>query len=408
MKKKYIFYLVIFLQISLTGFGQKDLKPGYIITNDFDTLRGYIKLKSNYENAESCEFSYLESQIPKTYKPSEIRGYRIENSKYYLSRDIMIDSVKKKVFLEYLVDGIVDLYYLKGPINEYYFIEKDTILMQLSNDGKMVTVKGRGGQGEYESNYFKNSNQYKRILQYLFQDSEETLKEIPNTAFDYRPLINITKDYHKNVCKDNNCIDFTKSTSKGLFLEPYLGVVYSSMGLKTSKDYSNETKAYAGLQVRLRPLKGYSSWNLLLGFSYSTNNFEGDFENSLNQYGLPYWIHAKYDILRVPLTIEYTMPFEHLQPFFSLSYNNILLLNAEYEVVRVYGNSRTPEETFFREYQYGASVGLGLRYKVKGDNYIFVKNEFEYRIPGANFGYVLDQSRVYSCMIYFGIGFKLK
>ncbi len=408
MRKKYFLFFLIFLQLNIISSGQKGLKQGYIITSDFDTLRGYIKLKSNFENSESCEFAQTENQIPKAYSPYDIRAYRIENSKYYLSKDIVMDSVKKKIFLEYLVDGIVDLYYLKDRGNEYYFIEKDTLLMQLSNDGSIVTVKGKGGQGEFESNYFKNSNQYKRILQYLFQDSKETLAEIPNTAFDYRPLIKITKDYHKSVCKDNNCIDFTKSTNKGLFLEPYLGAIYSRMGLKTSQDYVTEFKPYAGLQLRLRPFKGFSRWYFVAGFNYSANNFEGDFENSLNQYGLPYWIHAKYSVLRLPLTIEYSMPLENVQPFISLSYNNILLLNTDYEVIRVYGNSRTPERTYFRKYQYGATVGFGLRFKIKEDTYYFLKNEFEYRIPGANLGYVLDQSRVYSYMISAGFGFKIK
>ncbi len=408
MRKKCFLFCLIFLQFCFISFGQQGYRPGYIITYNSDTLRGFIKLKSNFENSKSCVFKEEKNQLPKVYSPDDIRVYRIENGKYYVSKEIEIDSLKKKIFLEYLVDGIIDLYYYKDPGREYYFIEKDTILSRLSNEGSMVTVKGTGPQGEYEDRYFKNSNQYKRILQYLFQESPKVLKEIPNTAFDYRPLIKITEDYHKSVCKDFNCIDFTKSTSKGLYLEPYLGIINSWLGLKTSKNIVYEIKPYIGLQLRLMPFKGFSMWNLLVGFNYSTNNFEGDFENNLNQYDLPYWIHTKYSIVRVPLTLEYNVPVEKLQPFFSLSYNNIFLSNINYEVIRVSPSTRDPEFTYFRKYQYGASLGLGLRYKFKDDFYIYLKNEFECRFPGANYGYVLDETRIYSWMINFGCGFKIK
>ena len=408
MKKRCFLFCLIFLQFCFISFGQKGYRPGYIITYNSDTLRGFIKLKSNFENSKSCIFKEEKNQPPKVFSPDDIGAYRIENGKYYLSKDIVIDSLKKKIFLEYLVDGIVNLYYYKDPGREYYFIEKDTILSRLSNERSTVTVKGTGPQGEYEESYFKNSNQYKRILQYLFQESPEVLKEIPNTAFDYRPLIKITEDYHKSVCKDFNCIDFTKSTNKSLYLEPYLGMINSWLGLKTSKDIVYEIKPYLGLQLRLMPFKGFSMWNFLVGFNYSTNNFEGDFENTLNQYDLPYWIHTKYSIVRVPLTLAYNVPAEKLQPFFSLSYDNIFLSKIDYEVIRVSPSTRDPEFTYFRKYQYGASLGLGLRYKFSDDLYIYLKNEFECRFPGANYGYVLDETRIYSWMINFGCGFKIK
>lgn len=407
MKKRFFLLCAVILQLTFIGYAQKGHKPGYIITNDFDTLRGFIKLKSNFEYSESCDFSLGSDQSFKGYSPGEIRGFRVENSKFYMSKNVEIDSVRKKIFLEYLVDGIVKLYYYKGAVNEYYFIEKDTVLTRLSNERSIVTVKGKGGQGEYESSYYKNSNQYKRVLQYLFQESPEALKEIPNTAFDYRPLIKITKDYHNSVCKDRNCIDFTKSTSKSLYLEPYIGFISSRMGLHTSKNYATEVKPYLGIQLRLKPFKGFSMWNLLVGLNYSTNEFQGNFENTLG-YGLPYIIHTSYNIIRVPITVEYSIPLEKLQPYFSLSYNNVLLSNTSYEILRVHLNQQDPIESYFRKYQYGAALGVGLRYMLSGKNYFFVKGEYEYRIPGANFGYVLDETSVYSGMINFGYGFKIK
>ena len=147
MKKGCLLFYLIFFQYCYISFGQGNFRPGYIVTYNSDTLRGFIKLKSNFENSKSCIFKTEKNQIPKILSPDDIRAYRIENGKYYLSKEIEIDSLKKKVFLEYLVNGIVNLYYYKDPLNEYYFIEKDKILSRLSNEGSIVTVKENGHQG---------------------------------------------------------------------------------------------------------------------------------------------------------------------------------------------------------------------------------------------------------------------
>lgn len=410
MTKKYLLFGMILLQSLIIATGQKGFKPGYIITNDFDTIRGFIKQKSNVQNSKSCDFIRAENQAVETYLPNDLKAYRIENSKFYWSKEVEIDSVRQRVFLEYLIDGIVDLYYYKDVGKEYYFIEKDAKLIQLSNEGSLVTVKEKDGSRETEKTYFKNSNQYQNILKYLFQDSPEVLKEIPNTSFDYKPLINITEDYHNSVCKDYKCIDFTKSTNKTIFLEPFFGMTNSWMGLKTSKDHVYDMKRYFGLQMRIKPFKGYSMWNFLTGINYSTNSFKGDFDNQLNEnyYVKTYRIFYEYSILRIPLTFEYSLPTKELQPFISVSYNNILILNERHEVTRMDVSFPYVEESYARKYQFGVSAGLGLRYNLNNKSYLFLKNEFEYRVPAAKFGWVLDHTLVYSDLVSFGYGFKIK
>ena len=142
MNKK-ILVLLPFLTFALTLFAQNGYNKGYVITNELDTLKGEIKLKSNFLNSTSCDFKYPGSDNVKTYTPTDIKAYRIEGSKYYVSKDVVIDSTDQKLFVEYLVKGIVNLYYLKGFQNEFYFLEKDSKMIPISNEGKVVTVKGK-------------------------------------------------------------------------------------------------------------------------------------------------------------------------------------------------------------------------------------------------------------------------
>ena len=119
MKNLNRIFFISLLAISSISYGQRDYKPGYIITNKNDTVHGFINLKSNYQNSRQCEFKRNIDQEPDTYLPFDIKGYRVENSKFYVSKEVPLNDTTEKVFLEYLVEGIVNLYYLKDLTSEY-------------------------------------------------------------------------------------------------------------------------------------------------------------------------------------------------------------------------------------------------------------------------------------------------
>jgi hypothetical protein len=407
MMKHYKFQLLLLLtSFSLFTYGQIDYKKGYVITHDNDTLFGTIDLNSNYRNSRSCNF--LSDQVVKVYAPEDIKAYRVENSKYYVAKEVTWNDKKEMVFLEFLVDGIVNLYYLKESINEYYFIERDTALILLSNDEKKIVIKSTVASGKDDKTYVANSNQYIGVLKYLFQDSPEVMKDIPHTRFDYKPLINLTREYHESVCKDYSCIDYTKNIKMSVYLEPSFGMIHSTMGLKTSEDHAQDLNPYFGLNISLRNTKR-DRWNFLTGISYSSVEFEGEFVNSIfptpSQPEELFRIYLKYSYLSIPIAVEYFLPAKKLQPFFTASINNIFILNPEFEVYKF--DNTVPEKTYFRNYQIGLDGGIGLRYNLKKNSYFYLKADFEYRFPSANLNYALDYYRVYSVMVGVGYGFRL-
>ena len=410
--RTYFTLLVFFLFIQAT-FGQKGYYPGYVVTNDFDTLTGLIYQKPNAINSRSCTFIKEKNSTPQVFTPGDLHSYKIENSKYYVSREVPIDSINQTVFLEYLVDGIVDLYYLKDLTKEYYFIEKDNRMIPLSNEGSTITVMEKAITGqEFERKYFKYSNQYKRMLQYLFQDSPAAEKEIPNTNFEYKALINLTKDYHNDVCDSYDCIDYSKSTKQNIFIEPSFGIIDAWMGLETSPDYARNIKPYMGVNLRFKPFKGFSRWNFVTGLNYSTNDFDDYFDNTLKSSRYVtiwsvYHIVTKYTVFRIPLTAEYSLTRTRLQPFVSLGFNNVILLNKDFGVYENDDTDPVRDEKYLRTWEYGFAGGLGLKYNLKNGSYLYFKNEAEYRFPSAKFGWILDRIKVYSWLFNVGYGIRI-
>ena len=85
---------------------QRDFRKGYIITNQQDTIYGWIDYRGDVRNAKVCLFRKTETDPSMDYMPLDIAAYRFINSKYYVSRDVGDEYAPKQVFLEYLVNGM--------------------------------------------------------------------------------------------------------------------------------------------------------------------------------------------------------------------------------------------------------------------------------------------------------------
>ena len=79
MKK---FFLFALLAISATAtMAQINPKPGYVITNNGDTIRGTIDFLSNKKLSRQCVFWADGESEAKTYKPGEIEGFRFDQQR---------------------------------------------------------------------------------------------------------------------------------------------------------------------------------------------------------------------------------------------------------------------------------------------------------------------------------------
>ena len=399
--------LVIIILNSSILLSQKDLKGGYIITANNDTLHGFIDLKSNKKNSETCKFFKSLDADPVMYTPEEIKEYKIEDSKYYISKEIEIEDQPKKVFLEFLVEGIVSLYCYKSTVEDYYFIEKEGKLYPLTNELKEIT-------DEKDDLYQKRSNAYKGILNLLFNDSPEVRRKIPNTVFEYKPLIKITEDYHHSVCTDLECINYTKNHQLKLFIEPYAGLTLSQMTLKNSDNYMKDQFVNVGSAIRFSFAKIHYLWNYIIGINYSSPSYNGVLKHTSSVYDDYYYIDLKYSMIRIPIIAEYSFPFEKLQPSVFLGYNNIFILHPECIVVQVEDYSSTPLDIILntapnqpiRKYQYGLTSGVGIKYHISDKSFIHLNSSYEFRIPDNSI-LLFDFQRVSSIYINMGFAFSI-
>jgi len=209
MKKNILIGLM--LLSGVVAVAQSNYKEGYVITLQGDTLWGWADYRTDKMNAKICNFKKSETdKEPTSYEPGQIAGYRFsKEGKYYITRNIEINNVQQTVFVEFLVQGLLNLYYYTDELNYYIFEDRET--------GKMTYTTQKPDEIIYKEGtaYNQKDVRYRNILTYTFKNYEPIKKEVQKLDFTYQSMVNLAKNYHNLVCTTGEkCIEFEGKEDK--------------------------------------------------------------------------------------------------------------------------------------------------------------------------------------------------
>lgn len=105
-------FILSFLIITTMVMAQQNLREGYVITLQGDTLQGVIDFRTPAMNTKRCVFRQNGATEFTTFLPGEIDSYRFTNNGiYYVSMNISKEKDKREmVFAEYILRGNMNLY----------------------------------------------------------------------------------------------------------------------------------------------------------------------------------------------------------------------------------------------------------------------------------------------------------
>lgn len=400
--------LIILLFFCNSIFGQKNFMPGYVVTNNFDSIYGLINYGSNSKNSKECEFKVKGKADIKFYYPFDINSYVLDNNRRYISKNIEINGEVKQVFLEYLVNGIIDLYYYNEGFEEFFYIEKDGELFQLDNNA--IEMADENGV-----KHIRYSNQYKGVLKKLFGETTELDEKIINSKFQFASLVNLTKEYHNIVCNDEICIDYTKSRKFDIFCEILAGKDLSYMGLASSKDYIEYLTPMLGINLHFKDNRYNSKINLVTGVNLLKQSYSGGYRNTIidTYRSLSHGVNIDFILLQLPVTLEYNLLPGRIKPTISISVAHNVLLNADYYVeLRNYTNQDEflpyEIESPLRRSEFSLMTGLGCNYELNNNSIFYFSIRGSYRAPYSNLNYILDRLYFKSAIFTIGYGFRVK
>ena len=280
MKRLFFILYSLFISVALS-LAQKNPKPGYIVTNTGDTIRGIIDFRTNDILSKKCEFWANGESESKTYNPGEIESFRFDhNGKYFVTRRLNVYGDPQLYFAEFMVQGKMNLYCVTDKYAEYFFFERE--------DGEMAQFTNRSlisssSIQEEINNQQEKKEQYGKV-KILLKDSWNAVQDMNVTDLSRKKLVNVVRDYHKDVCTDgSSCMVYEykpESDRVKTHLKAFAGYTYY---LKENTDKHNLDENYSGsafdfgLGVEIdieRLMKGGS---LELGVSYSPKaKFEHD------------------------------------------------------------------------------------------------------------------------------------
>ncbi len=357
--------LILFVLLTTTIYAQSNYKQGYIITNNNDSIHGWIDFRTTKINWSTCNFRKTENSKIETFYPGDIKGYRFVNEgKFYVSHDVTINNIERTVFLEYLIKGIIDLYTFEDDDNiVYYFFkdEEERMIPVKKLDDKIIYSEGIG------SGKIREDNQYKGILKYIFRNSEEIADKTDNLKFNENNMIKLTKEYHDRVCTTGEkCIVFeTKEDKK------YTKIQFS---------------AYAGMQMLNEVLiKPPYKRNV------SLKNLSGTSFGGLVSFSIPRWMKS------ISFNLDFSAT-HHKESYYIKDYivnkdvkYNFKIWFFDYRLGPRYTYHKGPVRPFIEAYVGGANadsnledinwfftfgVGAGANIMLGENNAIFIRSNY--------------------------------
>lgn len=214
---------LIFLTFGLKA--QSDFRKGYIVKNNLDTLYGLIDYRGTKASATKCLFRQTAESSIQEFTPQEVKSFRFVNSRFYVSRQVKSGDSSEQLFLEYVIDGIVDFYYYYDDAGEHFLIEDpDGRLTELKNDKKEIFVDNQ--------RYLRESKEYVGVLKAILKDSPSTTKKAERTSFNRKALTKLVEDYHVRLGKESDFQTYEVDIpmAKGVF-----GLVLSMNGTSISQ-----------------------------------------------------------------------------------------------------------------------------------------------------------------------------
>lgn len=403
--QKSILILVLLNLMILSCFSQSNFKIGYIITNSNDTVVGLIK--NNGKNANSLKCIFIEESKSEriTYFPNDIKAYKFTTGKYYISKTIASRD-NEKMFIEFLFDGIKDLYYYSDISGDHYLIENiESDLIELKNEKMIVTAVNRqAGISSYYSEltpakYEKESKEYIGVLKNLFIDGPATMKKVESISLSQNSLVDIAQDYHNEVCPDEVCTNYTKRNTKVEFrYGPIAGISFSQISYKATGasfnlDFLPQGKSSGitfGAFINMRDPTFSEKFSMQLEMAYNKAKFSSDIS------------YLNLSTLKIPVLFKYTLPFKEIQPsaMIGMAYNRFL--NFE-NYTKDYGFINLVSG----ESQYCLVAGIETAWKSSETSSIFFHLRYEYCVGQNHLGkwdYIVGGFNTKLTNINFGTG----
>jgi len=384
---KQLFVFILFLGITVMNcYSQNDWKSGYIIKNSGDTVFGLIDNRDSKTNSIHCYFRKDRLSETTIFGPNDISGYRFNEGKFFITKDIPVEDSTRKMFLEFLIEGKVDVFHYQDD-KSHFFIEKDGKLYELKNTTEIKEVKG--------TKYFIDKREYVVTMNSLMQDAN--IQPIIYTSkLDSKSLIKVAKKYHERVCSDEQCIVYEKkikpihvnfgvqlgeSMNRFNFGDELLSDYSLSSSIGCRLEFENVISYAENLSIQLDvTLQQFSKYKLKDIYNFTTLTYNGQyytiFNKKYNEDLQNINVDLKTVVLKLPVVVNYTFSKGKIRPYLGIGVSNnfVLSRNKDFVYLTFYNQYKQSIPT----YSLGFLSRAGCKYTLKNNHTLYADLNIDY------------------------------
>jgi len=410
MKKIFLINLLLcFILIRVSA--QSDYAAGYIVKNNGDTLKGRIFLSAANIYSSKCMFRPNEMASDEKYLPEDLKSFKLDDGLFFVSRDIVMEGQTRKVFLEWVVKGKINLFVYSNPgnSNRYYMEKADTGFYELRNTTSTVNVNGVAGVLDQKEN-----REYISTLAILLGDCPQITREIYDSKLETKNLKKLSVDYHNIICKDKACLVFERKSKK---VSITIGASIS-YNFSTLKNPMNSVFAYT--QEAYDLIKTTHSNLFAGGLSLEISNFDflsprisittdiafinANYTHKV--YGTIYSINME----RFSESVKYCFSLNKLRPYISLGPVLLYRTKAQSYPIVISTHPTSPVTVdygpLWMHTQFGLTCRVGVDYYLSNAMLLNLSGNFER--CNRFIGYANDPSSLSTYYVQLGLAYRLQ
>lgn len=399
MKKSHLI-LILILAISPLVQSQSDWRKGYIIKHEGDTIYGLIDDRGSRSNSKQFSFKIGNDAKPNTFLPKDVLGYRFIDGKFYVSKLINLNGHTEVVFLEFMLHGRVDLYHYQNE-NEYYFMEKDTVLQELKNSEVIIPMTTTDENGRQIATHDRSVDRKEYIgqLSYMLRDGNMQ-SDIQSSSLEARSLLKIAKKYHYKVCPDVQCVIYEKTIKPvkwnlgfhaGISMNKldFGGYMVTNFGLGTFIGGRLELENVLIWQERFSfsfdlTLQRYAEYTFsatelskTTQIRYQNKDYELS-KNPVNSLLNRSSLDANIELytLKAPLVVNYQFSKKKIRPYIGFGFDNMIVLHESKEFVYPLFNDYYKKN--YPTYHFGFIGKTGAKYLLRNQHFLYFELSYEY------------------------------
>jgi hypothetical protein len=416
--KKFLLTLSALL-ILMCSYAQKNFLSGYIVTNQKDTLRGYIDYRNWKRNPGQIVFGKNNDQTGAAFGPNDIAAFSVADE-IYESATVEIEVSPTKIsdlsyesefkiqeetaFLQSLVRGKKSLYYLsnRAGIDNFY--------IHTGTKYELLLYKKYAKTENFTKHAIESKVYTGQLLNYL-SDCPGIKSKIIMKRYLQKDLTNLFEFYYKCT---NNTADFNKKADRmTVELTALAGITITNLNISgrsypylTHGDFETAVSPTGGLSLNLvlpRNQGRFSINNELLFTTFKIEGTHKDYESEdihtytyttfeTSQVKLNTMVRMKIPINKINLRLEAGVSNAYA---FSVSADRVqdIKFYTQEEIVKDQALKNK------RKYEQGFLGGIGAEYG---------KFSFTTRFEKSNGMSQLSTLKTGVTRIYLVFGFKLK